>query len=53
MDYEVEITCGGEKIPMNDYVKMVVANVAAGLLTTLKRIDLTKETVISIRKREK
>lgn len=53
MDYEVKITCDGEKIPMNKYVKQVVGNVTAGLLTTLKRIDLTKETVISIKKKEK
>ncbi len=48
---EVELIVDGKRIPMNDYVKSVFANVVSALIATLKGVDESwKEMKLEIRR---
>ena len=43
MEHEVEIVAAGRKIELNPFAEAIVINVMAGLLTSLKGVDVGKE----------
>jgi hypothetical protein len=43
MEYEVEIVAAGRKVEMNPFAESIVGNTLAGLLRSLKGVDLDKE----------
>lgn len=50
MERDVIVTCGGKTVPLNPFVKDIVANTVAGLVGTLKKTDTDEEIVVTIRK---
>lgn len=50
-DRNVSVTISGTEVPMNPFVKDLVANVVLGLVKTLKKTDPEGEIVIRIGKK--
>ncbi len=48
MDREVELTVGGKKIPLNDFVREMIANVVLGMVGSLKKVDIQLEIVLRV-----
>lgn len=47
-DRDVSVAISGTEVPMNPFVKDLVANVVLGLVKTLKKTDPDGEIVIKI-----
>ncbi len=46
---EIEMTIGGESVPLNEFVQTVSRNVILGLTASLKDVDPKGEIVIRIK----
>lgn len=51
-DRTVSVTISGAEVPMNPFVKDLVANVVLGLVKTLKKTDPEGEIVIRIGRKQ-
>ncbi len=48
MEREVQLTVGGKKVPLNDFVRAMVANVVLGMVRSLKKADPQDEIVLRV-----
>lgn len=48
MEREVNLSCEGKTIPLNDFAKAIVVNTMAALVGTLKKGDAEGEIVLRI-----
>ena len=48
MEREVQLTAGGKKVPLNPFVRAVIANVVLGLVQSLKKADPRQEIVLRV-----
>jgi hypothetical protein len=49
MEHEVEIVAAGRKVELNPFTESIVANTIAGLLGSLKGVDLGREVSIALK----
>ncbi|MGD9941268.1 MAG: hypothetical protein AB7T74_15855 [Clostridia bacterium] len=50
-DHDVSVAISGAEVPMNPFVKDLVANIVLGLVKTLKKTDTDGEIIITIRRK--
>jgi hypothetical protein len=49
MEHEVEILAAGQKVELNPFAESIVVNVVAGLLKSLKGVNLDKEVRVVLK----
>jgi hypothetical protein len=48
MERELELTCGGKRVPMNHFAREIVLNVVLGLVRALKGADTEAEITLRV-----
>ena len=48
MERELDLTCGGKRVPMNRFARDIVLNVVLGLVRALKGADVEAEITLRV-----
>jgi hypothetical protein len=48
MDREIELSCDGNRIPMNRFTREIISNVLLAMVRTLKGVDTDAEITLRL-----
>jgi len=48
MDRELDLACGGKRVPMNRFARVVVLNTVLGLVRSLKGVEADAEITLRL-----